>query len=86
MDLRTGSAVQFTAAAIVAGGATFYLGEQPIQWTGEFIFALLWLVFVLSIGAISMLYLLIRQGAAWQKCDIQSVQLRTVHRQSGDIT
>ena len=64
MDLRTGSAVQFTAAAIVAGGATFYLGEQPIQWTGEFIFALLWLVFVLSIGAISMLYLLIRQGAA----------------------
>jgi len=35
-----------------------------VEWTGEFIFAIGWLVIVLSIGAMSLLYLLIRQGAA----------------------
>jgi len=64
MDLRTGSAIQFAAAAIAMGGMTLYLDEDPIQWTGEFIFALSWLIVVLSIGAMSLLYLLIRQGAA----------------------
>ena len=64
MDLRTGSAIQFSAAAVAVGGLTLYLGERPIEWTGEFIFALTWLIVVLSIGAISLLYLLIRQGAA----------------------
>ena len=37
-----------------------------IQWTGEFIFALLWLTLALSIGAILLLMLLIRQGAVSQ--------------------
>jgi len=35
-----------------------------IRWTGEFVFALTWLCLVLSLGAISLLYLLIRRGAA----------------------
>ena len=35
-----------------------------MQWTGEFIFALSWLVLVLSVGAVGVLYTLIRQGAA----------------------
>jgi drug/metabolite transporter (DMT)-like permease len=64
MDLRTGSAIQFAAAAVVAGGLTLYLDEGPIEWTGEFIFALSWLIIVLSVGAMSLLHLLIRQGAA----------------------
>ena len=33
-------------------------------WSGEFIFALGWLVVVLSLGAISLLLVLIRRGAA----------------------
>ena len=37
---------------------------RQVAWTGEFVFALAWLVFVLSLGAISLLYLLIRRGAA----------------------
>jgi drug/metabolite transporter (DMT)-like permease len=64
MDLRTGSAIQFSAAAIAVGGLTLYFEERPIEWTGEFVFALAWLIVVLSIGAISLLYLLIRQDAA----------------------
>ena len=35
-----------------------------MRWTGEFAFAMAWLVLVLSIGAISLLTLLIRRGAA----------------------
>jgi drug/metabolite transporter (DMT)-like permease len=35
-----------------------------IEWTGQFVFALLWLVLVLSVGAISLLNLLIRSGSA----------------------
>ena len=38
--------------------------DNRIVWSGEFIFALLWLVLVLSLGAISLLYVLIRRGAA----------------------
>ncbi len=37
---------------------------RAVQWTPEFIFALCWLVFVLSFGAIWLLYFLIRRAAA----------------------
>jgi drug/metabolite transporter (DMT)-like permease len=35
-----------------------------IEWVPELVFALLWLVLVLSLGAITLLYLLLRRGAA----------------------
>jgi drug/metabolite transporter (DMT)-like permease len=35
-----------------------------VHWTPELIFALAWLVFVLSFGAIWLLYFLIRRAAA----------------------
>jgi drug/metabolite transporter (DMT)-like permease len=35
-----------------------------VAWTSELVFALAWLVLVLSVGAISLLYLLLRRGAA----------------------
>jgi drug/metabolite transporter (DMT)-like permease len=63
MDLRTGSVVQFVAAAIAL--LPFALLEtRPVQWTGELVFALGWSVVVMSLGAISLLYMLIRRGAA----------------------
>ena len=37
---------------------------QPIALTPEFVFALGWSVIVLSVGAISLLYWLLRHGAA----------------------
>ena len=37
---------------------------RAVAWTGEFVFALGWLTLVLSLGAISLLYVLIRRGAA----------------------
>ena len=64
MDLRTGSVIQFSASGLLFWGLATWLEHEPVQWTVEFIFALTWLVFVLSIGAISLLMLLIRRGAA----------------------
>ena len=63
-DLRTGSVIQFVPTAV----ATFVLAalteDFRIEWTGRFVFALFWLVCVLSLGAISLLNLLIRRGTA----------------------
>ena len=66
MDLRTGSVVQFVAAGLATLPFAFWLEDMHIQWHAEFVFALLWLVFVLSLGAVSLLYVLIRRGAASQ--------------------
>lgn len=63
-DLRTGAVVQFVAAGLVLAPFAITFEHAPVRWTGEFIFALAWLVLVLSIGAISLLTLLIRRGAA----------------------
>ncbi|MCZ4281104.1 DMT family transporter [Kiloniella laminariae] len=64
MDLRTGAVIQYTAAAIPTGILAYFTETMIINWTGEMIFAMAWLVIVLSVGAISLLYLLIRKGAA----------------------
>lgn len=64
MNLLSGSAVQFIAAALVTLPPALLLETGRIDWTGEFVFAVLWLAIVLSIGAISLLHLLIRRGAA----------------------
>jgi drug/metabolite transporter (DMT)-like permease len=63
-DLRTGAVLQFIPAAIATLIALPALESFRVDWTGDFVFALLWLSLVLSIGAISLLNLLIRQGSA----------------------
>lgn len=63
-DLRTGSVIQFTAALAVTLPLAFGFETMQVQWTGEFLFALGWLVLVLSVGATTMLFRLIRRGAA----------------------
>ena len=63
-DLRTGSVIQFIPALVVTALTACATETMRIEWTGEFIFALLWLVVVLSLGAISLLNVLIRIGGA----------------------
>jgi drug/metabolite transporter (DMT)-like permease len=63
-DLRTGSVIQFVPTAILTAIAVAMFEEFRIEWTPDFIFALGWLVLVLSLGAISLLNLLIRAGSA----------------------
>ena len=63
-DLRTGSVMQFLPSLMVTLLVASQTETMEIEWTGDFVFALGWLVMVLSIGAISLLNLLIRSGSA----------------------
>jgi drug/metabolite transporter (DMT)-like permease len=64
VDLRTGAVVQFFACALVYLPLVIAF-EQPssVQWTASFGLAIGWSVLVLSVGAISLLYWLLRHGA-----------------------
>ena len=64
IDLRTGAVIQFIAAAAALAPFAWLFETREVRWSGEFLFALAWLVFVLSLGAIFLLFYLIRHGAA----------------------
>lgn len=64
MDLRSGSVIQYAAAGVACGLGSLAFETQRIVWSAEFVFALGWLVLVLSLGAVSLLYWLIRRGEA----------------------
>jgi drug/metabolite transporter (DMT)-like permease len=66
MDLRTGGVVQFTAAGLATAPLALLFEGVRVDWDARFVFALLWLVLVLSLGAVSLFYVLIRRGAASQ--------------------
>ncbi|MBB6591137.1 DMT family transporter [Ralstonia solanacearum] len=63
-DLRMGACIQFGASALLCLPFMFAFETREVQWTGPMIGALAWSVLALSIGAISLLFMLIRQGAA----------------------
>lgn len=64
VDLRTGAAIQYIAAALVLAPFALLLETREVRWTGEFVFAIAWLAIVLSLGAVFLLLYLIRHGAA----------------------
>jgi drug/metabolite transporter (DMT)-like permease len=63
-DWRTGLVVQFIPATLATALAAALTEPMQVRWTGEFIFALAWLVLVLSLGAVTLLNTLIRAGTA----------------------
>lgn len=68
-DLRTGTVIQFAATVVVLLPLAMLfeqldLGLSTVQWTPRFVGALLWSVFGLSIGAIFLLFTLLRRSAA----------------------
>jgi drug/metabolite transporter (DMT)-like permease len=64
VDLRSGAVIQYAACALVYAPLALLLETVPVQWTSSFVFALGWSVVVLSVGAISLLYWLLRHGAS----------------------
>lgn len=70
-DLRTGTVIQFSASALLLLPLAIYfegfaLPLSTVAWTPRFIGALLWSVFALSIGAIFLLFELLRSSDATQ--------------------
>lgn len=64
ISLLAGAFWQYVATATVMTILAFMFETRQIEWTGELMFALFWLVFVLSIAAILLLMLMIRHGQA----------------------
>ncbi len=63
-DWRTGAVAQFVPTAVLTGLVAWGTESFHVDWTGEFVFALGWLVLVLSLGAVSLLNWLIRHSNA----------------------
>ena len=61
-DLVTGTFYQYLGGAFVMALAALAFETGKVTITGELVFALAWLVFVLSIGAIFLLMIMIRDG------------------------
>ena len=64
IDWRAGNLVQYIGAGTLFWLGSFGFETRVIDWTGELIFAMTWLVIVLSIGAVGLMYWLIRRSAA----------------------
>ena len=62
-DVRTASVVQLTAALLLTLPLSF-LETQAMVWNMHLMGAMAWAVLALSLGASSLLYLLIQRGAA----------------------
>jgi drug/metabolite transporter (DMT)-like permease len=64
IDWRPAMFIQYAAAGILFALGAAAFETRTVRWTPEFLFALAWLVFVLSFGAVWLLYFLIRRAAA----------------------
>jgi drug/metabolite transporter (DMT)-like permease len=64
MDLRTGGVIQYSATGVVLALLAWLTETREINWSTQFVLAISWLAIVLSIGAIGLLYVMIRRGAA----------------------
>jgi drug/metabolite transporter (DMT)-like permease len=64
VDWRPGMLIQYAAAGILFALGAMAFETRIVHWTPEFLFALGWLILVLSIGAIWLLYFLISRAAA----------------------
>lgn len=64
IDWRAGNLVQYVGAGTLFAIGALAFETRVIHWSGELIFALAWLVLILSIAAIGLMYWLIRRSAA----------------------
>ncbi len=64
IDWRPGLCIQYGAALVMFTLGAFAFETRTVHWTPQFIFAIGWLVLVLSFGAVWLLYYLIRRAAA----------------------
>ncbi|MYZ48284.1 DMT family transporter [Propylenella binzhouense] len=60
----TATIVQYGASALLCLALSFLFETRAVDWTGTLVFGLVWLALVLSCGAVTLLYWLLRHGAA----------------------
>ncbi len=63
-DMRTGSIIQFGTSALLCLIMMFIFETRTVQWTIPMIGAMLWGILTISIGAMSLWFILLRRGDA----------------------
>jgi len=63
-DLRAGSSIQFGVSALLCFICMYLFETGEMVWNASVTGALLWSIFPLSIGSISLLFMMIRRGEA----------------------
>jgi drug/metabolite transporter (DMT)-like permease len=63
-DLRSGSLIQFSIALLLSFICMMLFEEGTMVWNAPVITAMLWAIFPISIGSVSLLFIMIRKGAA----------------------
>jgi drug/metabolite transporter (DMT)-like permease len=63
-DIRTGQVIQFAASVAVTLPFVLLFESWQIEWSGQVIAAMLWSIVVLTGGGASLLFFMIRHGAA----------------------
>ena len=63
-DLRTGSLIQFMTSLGLATIGAYLFETREVEWVLELVGALVWGIVGISIGAMSLLFILIRRGNA----------------------
>jgi drug/metabolite transporter (DMT)-like permease len=63
-DLRTGTIIQYGASAVVSIILMFWLEPMKVQWSIPMVSALLWSIGPISLGAMTLWFVLLRSGAA----------------------
>jgi len=64
IDWRPGLFIQYGTALLMFTLGAFVLETRVIHWAPQFVFAVAWLVLILSVGAVWLLFYLIRRSAA----------------------
>jgi len=64
VDLRTGGVLQYLASGLCYAGLAWVFETREVTWSPTFTLALGWSVLALSLGAVALLYRLIRDGEA----------------------
>lgn len=64
LDLRVTGCVQMLVGATVMAAVAYLTETMQINWTGAFIGSVVWLALMNSIGALMLLYIMIRRGEA----------------------
>ncbi|MFT5510555.1 MAG: drug/metabolite transporter (DMT)-like permease [Hyphomicrobiaceae bacterium] len=66
LDVRSSLLPQYVGALLVMAAAAFLLETREVNWSVQAVGAMAWLVLVLSVGAISLLLMLLKRNEVWR--------------------